>query len=72
MFRGVGVVVVRGVQMFSGLDPKAADWRLRRVTSLCGLTLDGGVEQDHGRAKPGAVKPEPTRDRSHLRLVGNG
>ncbi len=34
-------MVVRGVQMFMGLDPDADGWALREVKRLCGLTLGG-------------------------------
>ena len=40
-------MVVRGVQMWSGLErDHSARGPLSRVSRLCGLTLGGGVEED--------------------------
>ncbi len=68
-------MVVRGVQMFSGLAGSERDqpaWRpLARITDFCGLTLQGGVEEDGGSALEGSLSHQPARRRDHLRLVSH-
>lgn len=67
-------MVIRGVQMFLGLAPDRAGavWGpLAEVVDLCGLTLDGGVEQDGGSATEGPEAQQPARNRNHLRLVAH-
>lgn len=69
-------MVVRNVQMFLGLAPDGEDapWGpLRAVTHLCGLTLQGGVEEDRGGPAIGTEAQQPARNREHLKLVtGHG
>jgi len=67
-------VVVRGVRMFLGLAPERDHpvWGpLSEVTHLCGLTLQGGVEEDLGGTAEGAERHQPARNRDHLRLVSH-
>lgn len=66
--------IIRGVQMFSGPIPDwdEAGWGpLREVTFLCGLTLEGGVEEDLCGSPACAEPKKPRRDSSHLRLVSH-
>jgi len=67
-------MVVRGVEMWSGLaGGDLSPWGpLVRVTNLCGLTLDGGMEEDLCGPVEGPEARQPARDRqSHLRLVSH-
>lgn len=63
-------MIVRGVQMFSGLGG-ADSSALQEVTDLCGLRLglQGGVEQNLEGAAMGAATIKPAGNRDHLRLV---
>ena len=65
-------MVVGGVRMFSGLAPEGhwpAGRPLREIATLCGLTLDGGIEENLRRAAEGVETDQPARRRDHLRLV---
>lgn len=68
-------MVIVGVQMWSGLssDGDCAPWSpLVRVTSICGLTLGCGIDEDLERASFGSEPEQPARGRqSHLRLVSH-
>ena len=64
--------VIGGVQMFSGLDPAPDAWGLREITSLCGLTLGEGVDEDLAGSEPRPAGEKPVRDCQHLRLISHG
>ena len=64
-------MIIGGVRLFSGFDPASEGWALREIKSLCGLTLDGGVEEDLGGSEPRPACEKPVRDRQHLRLVSH-
>lgn len=66
-------MVVRGVEMFSGLADLERDgsgWSpLRQITDLCGLTLGGGVDEHLESPAFGSEAAQPARGRNHLKLV---
>ena len=61
--------VVRGVEMFLGLEPEDAgdggSCPLRRITHLCGLTLGGDHATDQGPVRHGGFRQE----RQHVQGV---
>lgn len=65
-------MVIGGCRMWLGFDPEADGWALREITSLCGLTLGEGVEEDLAGPEPRPACVEPVRDRQHLKLVSHG
>ena len=67
-------MIVRGVELFLGLEAEGSGpaWGpLRQITSICGLTLQGGMEEDLGGATEGSEADQPARNRDHLRLVAH-
>lgn len=64
-------MIIGGVRLFSGFDPASEGWALREITSLCGLTLGEGVEEDLAGPEPRPACVEPVRDRQHLRLISS-
>lgn len=67
-------MIIRGVELFLGLGAEGdgSAWSpLRQITSICGLTLEGGIEEDQRGAPVSSETREPARDPHGLRVIAS-